>query len=209
MTKLILVRHGQTEWNILGKYQGQTDVSLSAEGIEQAEKLAKNFPLDKVDAVYSSDLSRAFVTAEHIAKRFSLTVQKETAFREIDFGAWEGLTYAEIIKKWPQAMTKFWERPDILDIPGGENFAILERRATLRLNEIIADNAGKNIVVAAHGAINRVIIADALHIDLRYVWAIRQFNTAVNIIVYDGDRRIVELINGTAHLGNAAHAEKT
>ena len=73
MTKIIFVRHGQTEWNVLGRYQGQTDVALSPLGIEQAEKLAAHFPVDKIEAVYSSDLARAMKTASCVADRFGLT----------------------------------------------------------------------------------------------------------------------------------------
>ena len=75
MTKIIFVRHGQTEWNVLGRYQGQTDVALSPLGIEQAEKLAAHFPVDKIEAVYSSDLARAMKTASCVADRFGLTVE--------------------------------------------------------------------------------------------------------------------------------------
>ena len=210
MTTVVLIRHGQTEWNVSGKYQGKTDVELSAEGKEQAKLLARRFPVDKVDAVYSSDLKRAAFTAECIAEKFSLPVNLERDFREIDFGEWEGLTYAEIVERYPYAADgAFWKRPDTMKIPGGETFAELQKRAVTRLKEIAAAHDGQTIVVAAHGAINRTIIADALHMDLRYVWAVRQFNTAVNIIVYDGDWATVALVNGTAHLESNVHKERT
>ena len=80
MTKVIFIRHGQTEWNVTGRYQGQSDVQLSEEGRQQAVKLAENFPVEKVDAIYASDLQRAMVTAETIAKRFGLSVQAEPAW---------------------------------------------------------------------------------------------------------------------------------
>ena len=210
MTKVILLRHGQTEWNILGKYQGKTDVPLSAEGKAQARQLAEHFPVSAVDAVYSSDLSRAAFTAKCIAEKFNLPVNLEPQFREIDFGEWEGLSFKEIAARYPYAADgQFWQKPDEITIPGGETFAALQTRAMTRLNEIIAAADGKTIAVAAHGAINRVILAEALHMNLRYVWSIRQFNTAVNIIVYDGVWRTVELINGTAHLTTGEHKEKT
>ena len=70
MTKLILIRHGQTEWNLAGRYQGQSNVALSPDGIQQAQQLARNFPIDRLDAVYTSDLKRAAVTAAQLAERF-------------------------------------------------------------------------------------------------------------------------------------------
>ena len=210
MTRVILIRHGQTKWNVCGRYQGKTDVPLSAEGKEQARQLAAKFPAARVDAVWSSDLQRASFTAECIAAKFALPVNKDAAFREIDFGEWEGLTFAEISARYPYAAEgRFWTNPDTIQIPGGETFAHLQERSVARLRQIVADNDDKTVVVAAHGAINRVIIAEALHMDLRYIWSIRQFNTAVNIICYDGDWRTVELINGTAHLSDGVHKEKT
>ena len=79
MTKVIFIRHGQTEWNVTGRYQGQSDVKLTEEGRKQAEKLADNFPVAKVDAIYASDLCRAMVTAETIAAKFGLKGQAEPA----------------------------------------------------------------------------------------------------------------------------------
>jgi alpha-ribazole phosphatase len=203
LTKVIFIRHGQTEWNVTGRYQGQSDVQLSEEGRQQAVKLAENFPVDKVDAIYASDLQRAMVTAETIAKQFGLSVQAEPAFRELSFGDWEGLTYQQIVDKWEDAMANFLQHPDILEIPGGESFPAVQQRAMKRLNELIEKHDGQTIVVVAHGAVLRTMLTAALHMPLQYLWSIRQFNTAVNIVRYDADANpTVELLNSTAHLGN-------
>jgi alpha-ribazole phosphatase len=203
LTKVIFIRHGQTEWNVTGRYQGQSDVKLTEEGKKQAEKLADNFPVAKVDAVYASDLCRAMVTAETIAAKFGLKVQAEPAFRELSFGDWEGLTYQQIVDKWEEAMANFLQHPDILEIPGGESFPAVQQRAMKRLNELIEKHDGQTIVVVAHGAVLRTMLTAALHMPLQYLWSIRQFNTAVNIVRYDSDANpTVELLNSTAHLGN-------
>ena len=89
MTKIIFIRHGQTEWNITGRYQGQSDVPLSELGVEQAKKLAAAFPVQGLTAIYSSNLSRAMTTAQCVADRFGLTVQPRAELREINFGDWE------------------------------------------------------------------------------------------------------------------------
>ena len=204
MTKVIFIRHGQTEWNVTGRYQGQSDVKLTEEGKEQAEKLADNFPVAKVDAIYASDLCRAMVTAETIAAKFGLKVQAEPAFRELSFGDWEGLTYQQIVDKWEEAMANFLQHPDILEIPGGESFPAVQQRAMKRLNELIEKHDGQTIVVVAHGAVLRTLLTAALHMPLQYLWSIRQFNTAVNIVRYDSDANpTVELLNSTAHLGSS------
>lgn len=202
MVKVVFVRHGQTEWNVSGRYQGQSDVALSVAGIEQAEKLAANFPVEHIDAIYSSDLVRARVTAETVAKRFGLAVKLEPAFRELSFGEWEGLTYEQIVASWPDAMKNFLAHPDILDIPNGESFPAVQQRAMTRLHELIREHEGQTIMVAAHGAVLRTMLVAALHMPLQYLWSIRQFNTAVNIVRYDDEGNpTVELLNSTAHLG--------
>ena len=202
MVKVVFVRHGQTEWNVSGRYQGQSDVALSAAGIEQAEKLAANFPVEHIDAIYASDLIRARVTAETVAKRFGLGVNLEPAFRELSFGDWEGLTYEQIVASWPDAMENFLAHPDILDIPHGESFPEVQQRAMSRLQELIQKHEGQTIMVAAHGAVLRTMLTAALHMPLQYLLIIRQFNTAVNIVRYDAEGNpTVELLNSTAHLG--------
>lgn len=202
MVKVVFIRHGQTEWNVSGRYQGQSDVALSKEGIGQAEKLAEHFPVAAVDAIYSSDLERARVTAEKVAKKLGLRVQAEPAFRELNFGDWEGLTYEQIADTWAEAMENFFRHPDILQIPRGESFPEVHQRAMKRLRELLGQHEGQTIVIVAHGAVLRTMLADALHMPLRYLWSIRQFNTAVNIVCYDAEGDpVVELLNSTAHLG--------
>ena len=202
MVKVVFVRHGQTEWNVSGRYQGQSDVALSAAGIEQAEKLAANFPVEHIDAIYASDLIRARVTAETVAKRFGLGVNLEPAFRELSFGDWEGLTYEQIVASWPDAMENFLAHPDILDIPHGESFPEVQQRAMSRLQELIQKHEGQTIMVAAHGAVLRTMLTAALHMPLQYLWSIRQFNTAVNLVRYDAEGNPTgELLNSTAHVG--------
>lgn len=186
-----------------GRYQGQSDVQLTVAGKEQAAKLAEHFPVKEIDAVYASDLNRAMVTAEAVAGRFGLSVQAEPAFREISFGEWEGLTYEQIVAKWPEAMGNFLQHPDILEIPGGETFPAVQKRAVARLEELVAKHEGQTIAIVAHGAVLRTLLTAALHMPLQYLWSIRQFNTAVNIVRYDaGASPTVELLNSTSHLGS-------
>ncbi|MFC2342388.1 MAG: histidine phosphatase family protein [Negativicutes bacterium] len=200
MMKLLLIRHGQTDWNLLGKYQGQTDIALSGEGIRQADLLAQNFPVDTLDIIYTSDLQRAFMTAERLAEKFSAPLYADEALRELNFGAWEGLTYQEIAERWPQEVKNLFGAPEKLQIPEGETFLMLQRRAMDKIHEIRAENEGKNVAVVAHGAISKAILTALLHIPLHYVWMLRQDNTAVNILRFDDEFVSVELLNGISHL---------
>lgn len=200
MTKLILIRHGQTEWNISGKYQGQSDIPLSLIGLKQAELLAQFFPIKKIDVIYSSPLIRAATTANCISNHFKKKVILDNAFKEISFGDWEGLTYEQIIIQWEDALEKFFHRPDLLIIPNGETFYQLQQRAIERLNTILDIHQNKNIVIVAHGAIIRTIIATLIHLPLRYIWNLKQDNTAVNILLGDTNSMILSSFNDTSHL---------
>ena len=200
MMKLLLIRHGQTDWNLLGKYQGQTDIALSGEGIRQADLLAQNFPVDTLDIIYTSDLQRAFMTAERLAEKFSAPLYADKALRELNFGAWERLTYQEIAERLPQEVKNLFGAPEKLQIPEGETFLMLQRRAMDKIHEIRAENEGKNVAVVAHGAISKAILTALLHIPLHYVWTLRQDNTAVNILRFDDEFVSVELLNGISHL---------
>lgn len=201
MTKIVYIRHGETEWNLSGKYQGQTDVALSPRGTQQAEQLAAHFPVKNIEAVYTSDLSRARRTAEIIAAPFGLAPVPKKELRELNFGAWEGLRYDEITERWPAIMEDFFRHPDRMEIPAGETFAAVQQRATACIEALCEKHKDAAIAVVAHGAILRTLLAAALHMDLRYVWTIRQFNTAVSIVRYEEDGwATVELVNSTAHL---------
>ncbi|HWR40050.1 MAG TPA: alpha-ribazole phosphatase [Patescibacteria group bacterium] len=200
MTKVILVRHGQTLWNQERKYQGHSDVALSDLGRKQAELAAERLSREKLDAAYSSDLSRAAETAACIAARHGVPVTTLPALREIMFGEWEGLNYDQITARWPQALEKLWARPSEVVIPGGESFAQVQERAYGAVKEIIARHQGENVLITAHGGTIGVILCAALGMDLDHVWSIRQDNTAVNILEYFGERVQVSLLNDSHHL---------
>ncbi len=201
MMRLILVRHGQTEWNAGGRYQGQSNVALSDTGRKQARFLAERFPVRQLDAIYTSDLDRAKETAECVGKRLGLTVCPEKAFRELSFGDWEGLTYQEISSRWPEEAEKLFTAPDELVIPHGETFQDLQKRALDKIYSLYEKHIDQTVAVFAHGAINKTILAGLMHIPLHYLWSLRQDNTAVNILRLDDGYVMVELINSTSHLG--------
>lgn len=202
MTKIFLIRHGETEWNKIGKLQGSSDIKLLPEGIEQAYMLAKHAPFHAVDAIYSSDLSRAVMTAEILADKFGLPVIKERGLRETSFGDWEGRYLSELAKENPAGFEYFFTKPDKVQPPNGETFLQSQARIMNALDEIIADNEGKNIIVVSHGAAIRLIICAALEIRIRKMWSIGQYNMALNVLVFDDGIFSVEMLNNTLHLYN-------
>lgn len=203
MTKVMLVRHGLTAWNNIGKMQGTSDVHLSPDGLHQARLLAAHCPFFTASAVYSSPLARAETTALILANRFSLQVQTVPEFRETNFGDWEGKILRDIAKEDPINFEKFFMQPDELKIPGAETFLETQERAMIALKKILAahkDEKDAQIIIVAHGAINRVILSKILEMPLKKMWSLSQFNTAVNIFREDDGRFTVDLINSTAHL---------
>ncbi len=200
MSKLILVRHGETTWNIEMRYQGQTDISLTANGIEQAGKVAQRLADEKIAAVYSSDLSRAFVTAAQIAAVHGLDVLTRRDLREISFGDWEGMTYDSLDLDGVGTGNRLFSHPAEIEIPGGETFFEVQQRMMEALRELAQRHEGQTVVIVSHGAAIRTVLCDVLGMDLNRLWAIRQSNTAVNILEVLPQKVLVSLVNDVHHL---------
>ena len=200
MSIVYLVRHGQTLWNSDMRFQGTSDIELSDLGIKQAQMLADRFAKVKLNAVYSSNLNRAVNTAKIVAQKHDLQVIEKEELKEICFGAWEGLNKTQIDEKWPGQLEEFFQNPVSFCIPAGESFAQIQQRAYTCFEEILKQHKESRILIVAHGAVIRAVLAEILKMDLSAVWNLRQENTAVNIINNYGERKIVSLINDTRHL---------
>lgn len=200
MTKVILIRHGETEWNKLLKFMGQHDIPLSKTGLIQAGLLGTRLADEKIDAIYASDLSRTIATAEAVAVHHGLPVQADIRLREVDFGDWEGFTYKELSEKDP-AVLKSWEDDVVHQAPpGGESFLTLQKRSVEAFFEIASRHDGQTIVIVAHGGTNRAIFCHLVGVELDKGWHFGQDNTAVNVVdVYDQAGYIM-LLNDTHHL---------
>lgn len=205
MLRLYLVRHGETVWNQSLRYQGHTDVPLSDTGRRQAELLAGRLAREEIDAFFASDLSRARETAEILARPHGKEVIIDPLFRETKFGHWEGLTYQEIVEKYPREMAMWRERPSLTRIPGGETLDEVASRIRTGLERLLARYPQGKVVLVAHGGVNRIIICQALGLPVDCYWKIRQDNTALNIIEYydQGEKAILCLLNDTNHLCTA------
>lgn len=201
MTRLFLVRHGETEWNKTLRYQGHMDIPLSEVGLAQAEKLALRLSKEKLDAVYSSDLSRALETARAAAKYHNVSVDVIPELRETNFGRWEGLTYKEIKQQFPEIADGWRVNPRDIKAPDGESLGEVSERCFIGLDKILTDNPGRNVLLVAHGGIIRIIVAKVLGIDINDYWKIKQTNVALNIIEFYGkDKGILCLLNDTCHV---------
>jgi broad specificity phosphatase PhoE len=162
VTTLLLVRHGETDWNREGRWQGHSDTHLNEIGRAQAERVAGE--LDGVDVVYSSDLARARETAEIIAGRSGLPVRLDARLRERSFGAWEGLSAAEIEAEFRDAHLR-WLAGEGPGADDAEPFDAFGRRVREALGEILERHPDETVLVVAHGGTVRVIHALAGGLD--------------------------------------------
>jgi broad specificity phosphatase PhoE len=160
VTTLILARHGETDWNRDGRWQGHADAPLNERGREQARALADELAAEDVGAVYSSDLSRARETAEIIAARLGRRVEVDARLREVDVGGWSGLTMAEIEARFPDEVAR-WRDEQRHAFDGGESYATMGERVVAAAEEIAARHPGQQVVVVLHGGPIRALLAHA------------------------------------------------
>lgn len=151
LTRLVLLRHGRTEWNHTDRMQGQHDVHLDDVGIQQAHAAARTLGKRDFQAVYSSDLTRARVTAETVARDLDLPVVVDPRMQEIHMGSWSGKTRAEVEAEFPDFARLYWEGKDFRRSPEGETVAEMVERAMPALREIIERHEGHHVLVVGHG----------------------------------------------------------
>ena len=201
MTRYILVRHGQTEWNRMERFRGRFDVPLNDTGLAQAEATSRRIAAEfKPVAVYSSPLSRALATAQAIAKHFELPVQAHPGLVDIDYGRWHGLTPDDVKIGWPEIHDAWYHRPHTAHIPGSETLDDLRARGLAAVNEVAAQHAGETVVLVGHTVINRVILLAVMGLGNDRFWRLRQDTCAINVFeAENGDFTIVSL-NDTCHL---------
>lgn len=160
LTKLILIRHGETAWNSQRRYCGSTDVALSENGKRQVRRLAIRLKSEKIDKIYSSDRKRAIQTAKIIFKNSQ--IEKLPDLQEIHFGCFEGLTHNQILEKHPDLYKKWLKDPYRTAIPCGEKLPDFKKRITRIFKKIISLNSGKTIAVACHGGSISIFITGIL-----------------------------------------------
>jgi broad specificity phosphatase PhoE len=203
MACIILVRHGQTEWNRVERFRGRADVPLNETGLAQAEATGLRIHGEwQPSAVYSSPLSRAVRTAEAITKHFDLPVQIHPGLADIDYGEWQGLTPDEVRDHWPAELHLWYHQPEEAIIPGGETLTQLRSRGMSTVNELSARHTEQTIVLVGHTVINRIILLGILGLGNERFWHIKQDTCAINVFeVEKGDFVLVSL-NDTCHLRN-------
>jgi len=167
---LCLVRHGQTDWNVRKMYQGHTDIPLNKTGLKQAKDLAKQLVVDRFDAVYSSDLQRAYITARIIADALGLQVNTDRRLREICQGEWEGKTLDEVRETYASHFEQ--EKRDMAHAraPGGESVGEVADRMRAAVEEIARKHTKQHVLIVSHGLALATIICHINNVPLEQVY---------------------------------------
>jgi probable phosphoglycerate mutase len=201
VTCLILVRHGETEWNRVERFRGRADVPLNAAGLAQAEATARRIARTwQPVAIVASPLSRAVQTAEAIARQCGLTVELQPDLIDIDYGQWQGLTPAQVRERWPELLERWHAAPHTLVIPGGETLAQLRTRAMAVVSALLEKHRGQTIVLVGHTVLNRVLLLAMLGLGTERFWRLRQGICAINVIEAEAADFTLVTLNDTAHL---------
>jgi broad specificity phosphatase PhoE len=200
--RIYLVRHGETEWNRVRRFQGRSNLPLNQEGIKQVNALAlalKNKPLN---AIYTSPLLRAFETARLI-KVFhpSIPIFEEKGLIEMDLGEFDGMKAQDWAEQYPDFRKAWNENPASVQMPGGESLKEVQVRAKDTLERITRIySPDSSILLSSHNFVNLTILCDLLEIPLHRFRELRQENAAFNVICKKGNRLYVELVNERSHL---------
>ncbi|MBL0343980.1 alpha-ribazole phosphatase [Candidatus Villigracilis affinis] len=197
--KLFLTRHGQTDWNIAGRYQGQSDTPLNETGLRQAEQIAKRLSSETIHAIYSSDLSRAANTAQSIADFHSLEIKKDSRWRELSFGDWEGMTYQEMSVHSPELFEAWMKDPLTISTPNGETLAQLAERVKAAFDEIKEEHADQTVLVVAHSGSLQSLLAVTLGVDLNRYWQFRISQASLSEMNVYEDSVVLNLLNDISH----------
>jgi alpha-ribazole phosphatase len=208
MMRLILVQHAQTSWNVEGRYQGHTDIPLNEHGQRQAARLGPRLANEAIRTAYASDLRRASETAAGIADGRDLIVRAEPRLRELSFGAWEGMTYAQIRTAHSSALTAWEADPEGCAPPGGESLTDLAARLRSFLDELrrCDANAKDAVLVVGHRGSLRLLLCLALGLPLRSLWRFRLDAASISELELHEDTAVLKLFNDTHHLREARDA---
>jgi len=200
LTRIVLVRHGQTEWNKEERFRGRVDIDLDEVGLRQAKAVAERLAQWEVAAIYSSPLKRAVATAEAIAGRLSLQMEILGGLNDMHFGVWQGLPIAEARKNYPELFDLWRSSPEQLRIPEGETLDDVQNRVVATLDELVAKHENETIALVTHRVVCKVLLCHVLGLGNSHFWQIAQDTAAINLFEIRGGRTTVSLVNDTCHL---------
>ena len=200
MTEIYLIRHTQAEGNVYHAMQGHWDGDVTALGLREIDALADRFRDVKIDALYSSDLQRAMLTAGAIERGRTLRLQTLRDLREINVGPWEARFFADILYEQPREVEQFLVRAEEFYIEGAERYGDVRRRAVAALTRIAEENEGKTVAVVSHGVTIRCLLSHVLEKTLDDPELPICGNTAVTHLFYEDGVFRIDYVNDCSHL---------
>ena len=200
MTRVIIVRHGRTEWNRVERFRGRVDIGLDEVGMKQAEVAANRIREWPISAIYSSPLRRAMDTSEIIAAPLRLNVQPMSGIIDIDYGSWQGLSTEQVIARDDSLYSQWIESPYEVKFPGGESFAEVRERVASAIGDLIQQYPKETFVLVSHKVICQILILNLLGLDSSHFWQITQDVCAMNLFEVRGGIPSVLFLNDTCHL---------
>jgi ribonuclease H / adenosylcobalamin/alpha-ribazole phosphatase len=199
-TVTALLRHGQTPMSVQKRYAGRTDVPLTEVGVQQAAAAAKRLASAGLGVIVTSPLLRTVQTAQAVAAVTGAAVVTDDGFRETDFGAWEGLTFAEVRERWPAEMSAWLADPEVAP-PGGESFTDVSARVTAALDRLLAARAGQTVLIVSHVTPIKTLVAAALLAPPAALYRMHLDVAALSEIDWYADGpAVLRSFNDTGHL---------
>ena len=201
-TVTLLLRHGQTPMSVQKRYAGLCDVPLTEIGVQQAAAAGKRLTSVGLTAIVTSPLARAVRTAEEVAAATGAPVEADEGFRETDFGAWDGLTFAEVRERWPAEMAAWLADPAVAP-PGGESFAGVSSRVEGALRRVLAGHQGRTVLIVSHVTPIKTLVAAALLAPPPALYRMHLDVAALcQIDWYADGPAVLRSFNDTAHLSD-------
>jgi probable phosphoglycerate mutase len=202
-TRFIVVRHGETQWNVASRIQGQGDSPPTATGLAQADAIADRLASERFDVLVASDLGRAMQTAGAIARRCGHAIVPDPRLRERSFGAGEGMTYTEIDRAWPDVFTRSRETDPDAAVPGGETRRQFHERVRDAFAALAREHEGKRVAVVAHGGVLAALYRLIHDIPVGKPHAVPIANASYNAVAFAAHAWAIEAWDEVDHLPGA------
>ena len=205
-SRIFLIRHGETNWNKEGRFQGQIDIPLNENGKDQARKTFEYLKNISFNKAFSSSMHRPYETAQIILQnKKDLKIEKIDSLVEISHGLWEGKLESEIREKWPLLLKNWHDKPEEVIMPEGESIKDVSERSIKAFNKICLSQKDNDLsLIVAHDAVNKTLICNILGINYSNIWKIKQGNGGITIIdLFDDPSKppVISALNITTHLG--------
>ncbi len=199
--RIIYVRHAESLWNPIGKYQGRLDPELSERGHKQAQLLAKALKKYNPTALYSSPLKRTYMTAEYIKKETGLEINIDEDIIEIDHGEWSGMLVEEVKEKYPDMFRQWLYEPETIKFPHGETLIDVYNRVKHFQEKMLEKHDGETVIAVSHTVPIRASFVAGLDLPLAKFWSFGCDNASYSILDYEKVRPILYKLNNTYFLG--------